>query len=248
VARDRQRAKQRKARRAQNRGPARSQPTRTDVSGELEHASGEVDEFEAALVSGADGQTVDDDDSAAAARDDEDLDDDSAAAARDDEDLDDDSAPAAGRDDEIDDADDPALAARSADDDRSALLGSDDDDFDDDRSAVADRSVDDDDFDDRSAVAEDEEDEVDDATLEREAVGSAPAARRETAPGAPTRKGGGRFIGFLRASWAELQRVQWPDRRQVAQATGVVIGFVIVAGLYLGVADWVAKQIVNAII
>ena len=72
--------------------------------------------------------------------------------------------------------------------------------------------------------------------------------RRETAPGAPTRKGGGRFLGFLRASWAELQRVQWPDRRQVAQATGVVIGFVIVAGLYLGVADWVAKQIVNAII
>jgi preprotein translocase subunit SecE len=187
------------------------------VPGELEHASGEVDEFEAALVSGADGQTVDDED-------------DSALTARpDDEDLDDDSARAAD------------------DDDRSALLGSSpDDDFDDDRPAVADRSVDDDDYGDRSA--EDEDDDFDDATLESEAVGSAPAARREAAPGAPTRKGGGRFIGFLRASWAELQRVQWPDRRQVAQATGVVIGFVIVAGLYLGVADWVAKQIVNAII
>jgi preprotein translocase subunit SecE len=235
VARDRQRAKQRKARRAQNRGPARSQPTRTDVPGELEHASGEVDEFEAALVAGAEGQTVDDEDDStlAARRDDEDLEDDSALAARED----DDSAVADRRDDE-----EPAL-----DDDRSALLGSDDD-FDEDRSA--------DDFeddDDRSAVAarraeEDEDDEFDDATLEREAVGSAPAVRRETAPGAPTRKGGGRFLGFLRASWAELQRVQWPDRRQVAQATGVVIGFVIVAGLYLGVADWVAKQIVNAII
>jgi preprotein translocase subunit SecE len=234
VARDRQRAKQRKARRAQNRGPARSQPTRTDVPGELEHASGEVDEFEAALVAGAEGQTVDDEDDStlAARRDDEDLEDDSAVAARrDDEELDDDSA----------------LAARPADDDRSALLGSDDD-FDEDRSP--------DDFeddDDRSAVAarraeEDEEDDFDDANLESEAVGSAPAVRRETAPGAPTRKGGGRFLGFLRASWAELQRVQWPDRRQVAQATGVVIGFVIVAGLYLGVADWVAKQIVNAII
>jgi preprotein translocase subunit SecE len=234
VARDRQRAKQRKARRAQNRGPARSQPTRTDVPGELEHASGEVDEFEAALVAGAEGQTVDDEDDStlAARRDDEDLEDDSAVAARrDDEELDDDSA----------------LTARPADHDRSALLGSDDE-FDEDRSA--------DDFeddDDRSAVAarradEDEEDDFDDATLESEAVGSAPAVRRETAPGAPTRKGGGRFLGFLRASWAELQRVQWPDRRQVAQATGVVIGFVIVAGLYLGVADWVAKQIVNAII
>jgi preprotein translocase subunit SecE len=259
VARDRQRAKQRKARRAQNRGPARSQPTRTDVPGELEHASGEVDEFEAALVSGADGQTVDDEpdlDANRATRDEEDVEDDSALAAPDD----DDSAVAARRDDEELD-DESALAARSADDDRSALLGSDDD-FDEDRSADDERSAvaarredEEDDFDDdRSAVAarraeeEDEEDDFDDATLEKEAVGSAPAVRRETAPGAPTRKGGGRFLGFLRASWAELQRVQWPDRRQVAQATGVVIGFVIVAGLYLGVADWVAKQIVNAII
>ena len=29
--------------------------------------------------------------------------------------------------------------------------------------------------------------------------------------------GGNRAIGFLRASWAELQRVQWPDRRQVTR-------------------------------
>jgi preprotein translocase SecE subunit len=228
VARDRQRAKQRKARRSgrpQGRGPAPSQPRRSDLPGELEHASGEVDEFEAALVAGADGQTVDDEpDSAHAA--DEELDDET------------DRSALLGSADEDDFDDDRSAAA-----DRSV----DDDDFDD-RSAPADRSVDDDDFVDRSAVAEDEEIEVDDATLEREAVGSAPAARREPTPGAPTRKGAGRFVGFLRASWAELQRVQWPDRRQVAQATGVVIGFVIVAGLYLGVADWVAKQIVNAII
>ena len=235
MARDRQRAKQRKARRSgrpQGRGPAPSQPRRADLPGELEHASGEVDEFEAALVSGADGQTVDDEDDLETDRAASDTEDDFDDAARD------------------DDAPSDLETDRSADEDRSALLGSaDDDDFDDDRSAaVADRSVDDDDYDDRSAVAEDEEDDFDDATLEREAVGSAPATRREAAPGAPTRKGGGRFLGFLRASWAELQRVQWPDRRQVAQATGVVIGFVIVAGLYLGVADWVAKQIVNAII
>jgi preprotein translocase subunit SecE len=61
-------------------------------------------------------------------------------------------------------------------------------------------------------------------------------------------KGGPRFLQFLRASWAELQRVQWPDRRQVFQATGVVIGFVIVAGAYLGVADWLAQKLVNFII
>jgi preprotein translocase subunit SecE len=208
VARDRQRAKQRKARRAaQNPGPAPSQPRRSDVPGELEHASGEVDEFEAALVSGADGQTVDDN---PRGHDDADaLDRDDARSADDADALDRDDADALDRDD-----------ARSADEDDFAV---------------------------RSAVA-DEEDEVDEAILEREATAAGPRREATVPPGAPTRKGAGRFITFLRASWAELQRVQWPDRRQVAQATGVVIGFVIVAGLYLGLADWVAKQVVNFII
>jgi len=65
--------------------------------------------------------------------------------------------------------------------------------------------------------------------------------------GAPLR-GGNRAIGFLRASWAELQRVQWPDRRQVSQATAVVVGFVAIAGAYLGLADYVAKEIVEFIL
>jgi preprotein translocase subunit SecE len=57
-----------------------------------------------------------------------------------------------------------------------------------------------------------------------------------------------RAIAFLRASWAELQRVQWPDRPQVTQATAVVLGFVAVAGAYLGIADWAAQKIVNLIL
>jgi len=69
----------------------------------------------------------------------------------------------------------------------------------------------------------------------------------ERASGAPIRSGN-RAIGFLRASWAELQRVQWPDRRHVFQATAVVLGFVVVAGVYLGVADVVAKEIVEFIL
>jgi preprotein translocase SecE subunit len=57
-----------------------------------------------------------------------------------------------------------------------------------------------------------------------------------------------RLIAFLQGCWRELQRVQWPDQRQVVQATGVVLGFVIVAGAYLGLADWVATKIVNFIL
>jgi preprotein translocase subunit SecE len=57
-----------------------------------------------------------------------------------------------------------------------------------------------------------------------------------------------RLIGFLQGSWRELQRVQWPDRRQVAQATGVVIGFVIVAGVFLGLADLAFSHLMNFIL
>jgi preprotein translocase subunit SecE len=57
-----------------------------------------------------------------------------------------------------------------------------------------------------------------------------------------------RLIGFLQGCWRELQRVQWPDRRQVMQATGVVIGFVIVAAIFLGVADWASGKIVTFIL
>jgi preprotein translocase SecE subunit len=57
-----------------------------------------------------------------------------------------------------------------------------------------------------------------------------------------------RLIAFLQGSWRELQRVQWPDRRQVMQATGVVIGFVIIAGVFLGVADLVSNQLVKLIL
>jgi preprotein translocase subunit SecE len=165
VARQRQRARDRKqaAREQRNSGPPTPRPTephRANVPGSLDHASGVEEEFEAGIVSGAEGDAADDG------------------------------------------------------------LGAD----------------------------------VSEAEIERQALEATPAVgRREGAiaarePGGVTTHGGNRFINFLRASWAELQRVQWPDRRQVAQATGVVMGFVIVAGLYLGLADWLAQKLVNFVI
>ena len=57
-----------------------------------------------------------------------------------------------------------------------------------------------------------------------------------------------RLIAFLEGSWRELQRVQWPDRRQVMQATAVVLGFVIVAGLVLAVADTLSSHLMSYIL
>ena len=94
-------------------------------------------------------------------------------------------------------------------------------------------------------VPDEEELEAEEEEEEASAAELTPARGTATA----TRTGSGsRLITFLQGSWRELQRVQWPDRRQVMQATGVVIGFVIVAGLYLGLADTVASKLVNLIL
>ena len=66
-------------------------------------------------------------------------------------------------------------------------------------------------------------------------------------PGAQ-KPAGFRVTTFIRACWAELQRVDWPDRRQVGQATAVVLGFVVVAGAFLGAMDVVAQSIVDFIL
>jgi preprotein translocase subunit SecE len=146
-----------------NPGPEPTEPHRENVPGELDHASGEVEGFEASLISGADGQ--------------------------------------------VDDTTSDAELERAA------------------TAAVGDLDGDGD---------VDEEDRA--------------IARRGGREPAKAGSGGPRFFVFLKASWAELQRVQWPDRRQVGQATAVVVGFVIVAGAYLGFADWVAQKVVDVIL
>jgi preprotein translocase SecE subunit len=82
-----------------------------------------------------------------------------------------------------------------------------------------------------------------DLALDREQVGhgAGDVASTRTASGS-------RLVNFIRACWAELQRVQWPDRRQVGQATAVVLGFVVIAGAFLGLADAVAQRLVDFIL
>jgi preprotein translocase subunit SecE len=58
----------------------------------------------------------------------------------------------------------------------------------------------------------------------------------------------GRLIAFLVAVWAELKRVQWPDRRQLTQLTGVVLFFVLIVGAYLGALDAVFSKLINSIL
>ncbi len=184
MARDRKRAKQRQQRRAQRGAsvPTHSDPVRADLPGALGHASGDVEEFDAALVRGAQGVPLPDTSSGAP-----------------DSDPGDAEPEANGSGAEL-------LAAGVGDGDRGGNGAT-------------------------PAAAGDEAEA---------ALPSAPREHRQSLPR--------RAVGFLRASWAELQRVQWPNRTQVSQATAVVLGFVAIAGAYLGAADWLAQKIVNLIL
>jgi preprotein translocase SecE subunit len=92
------------------------------------------------------------------------------------------------------------------------------------------------------------EEELIEAEQEDEVEHPVARSAATAAPRGPREVPGNRILAFLLASWRELQRVQWPDRRQVAQATGVVIVFVIIAGLFLGLVDALSQKIVDAIL
>ena len=58
----------------------------------------------------------------------------------------------------------------------------------------------------------------------------------------------GRVAGFLVAVWAELNRVQWPDRSQLTSLTGITLMFVLIVGGYLGLLDAIFSKLVSAIL
>jgi len=57
-----------------------------------------------------------------------------------------------------------------------------------------------------------------------------------------------RVIQFLISVWAELQRVQWPNRQALVTLTGVVLGFVLIAGGYLGLLDAIFSELIKQIL
>jgi preprotein translocase SecE subunit len=60
-------------------------------------------------------------------------------------------------------------------------------------------------------------------------------AKKQKQAQADRQRGG--VLGFLASCWAELKRVQWPDRETLVQASAVTVIFVAVAAIYLGALD-----------
>ena len=70
---------------------------------------------------------------------------------------------------------------------------------------------------------------------ERKRKESEQLAKRQKQAQVERQRGG--VAGFIASCWAELRKVQWPDRDTLVQATAVTIVFVAVAAAYLGALD-----------
>ena len=55
-------------------------------------------------------------------------------------------------------------------------------------------------------------------------------------------------IGFLVSCWAELKKVQWPDRDTLIQASLVTLIFVVIAAAYLGGLDLIFSEVMQRIL
>jgi preprotein translocase subunit SecE len=92
------------------------------------------------------------------------------------------------------------------------------------------------------------------ATPAAAAAGAQRSSQPQVRPGAqPTSTQTGRREPrergrFVRESWAELKKVEWPSRAQVVQGTIVVIIACVIVGTYLYAADQIFKPFVRNVL
>ena len=69
--------------------------------------------------------------------------------------------------------------------------------------------------------------------------------RRQKSQAAAPERQRGRVISFFISCWAELKRVQWPDRETLIQASAVTVLFIAIAAAYLGALDAIFNYLVQ---
>ena len=72
-----------------------------------------------------------------------------------------------------------------------------------------------------------------------------PAVEPARADGAPRQVPGG---GFVRESWGELKKVEWPGQQQLIQGTVVVLIACLIVGVYLWLADELFRRFVQHVL
>ncbi len=98
------------------------------------------------------------------------------------------------------------------------------------------------------AAAEPRESRRDRRQREKEERRRARARELQKGQAEKAEKRRGPVLGFLLSCWAELKRVQWPDRDTLVQASAVTFIFVAVMAAYLGALDaafnWLIQRII----
>ena len=69
--------------------------------------------------------------------------------------------------------------------------------------------------------------------------------KRRQATAEPQERQRGAVSGFIVSCWAELKRVQWPDRVTLIQASAVTLVFIAIAAAYLGALDALFNYLVQ---
>ena len=72
-----------------------------------------------------------------------------------------------------------------------------------------------------------------------------PVEPARTDGGAPRQLPGG---GFVRESWGELKKVEWPGQQQLVQGTVVVLIACLIVGVYLWLADEIFRRFVQHVL
>jgi preprotein translocase SecE subunit len=84
---------------------------------------------------------------------------------------------------------------------------------------------------------------------ERERKQRAKESERRRAPReAPAERQRGGVLGFFASCWAELKRVQWPDRETLIQASAITLIFIAIMAAYLGILDGIFNWLVQRIL
>ena len=71
-------------------------------------------------------------------------------------------------------------------------------------------------------------------------------APKTQAPVERRQRGG--VLGFFASCWAELKRVQWPDRETLIQASAITLVFITIMAAYLGILDAIFNWLVQRIL
>jgi preprotein translocase subunit SecE len=74
------------------------------------------------------------------------------------------------------------------------------------------------------------------------------SSRRQAASKKGRRRRENAVVRYFRATWAELKKVHWPNRREATNLTVIVLATTVAMSAFLGVVDWMSALLFSYLI